>query len=82
MSFYDDLLLATEADRQYLLDAPAISDPLAGDISLPRYVSFLTEAYHHVKHTTPCTSPALTTSARARTRAHTSPLSMKNKFCR
>lgn len=53
MSFYDELLEATEADRQYLLSAPAITETMAGDITLDRYVAFLTEAYHHVKQTTP-----------------------------
>lgn len=53
MSFYERLQLATADARQYLLSAPVIQQTLAGDISLPTYVAFLTEAYHHVKHTVP-----------------------------
>ena len=53
MSFYDELLAATQTGRNYLLTAPAITETMAGDITLERYVAFLTQAYHHVKHTTP-----------------------------
>lgn len=53
MSFYERLQLATTDARNYLLSAPVIQQTLAGDISLSTYVAFLTEAYHHVKHTVP-----------------------------
>ncbi len=53
MSFYQTLLQATEQDRQYLLGAPIIARCFHGDISRDDYVAFLTQAYHHVKHTVP-----------------------------
>jgi thiaminase len=53
MSFYQTLLQTTEQDRQYLLGAPIIARCFHGDISRDDYVAFLTQAYHHVKHTVP-----------------------------
>ena len=53
MAFYDQLLAATEQERQTLMSLPLIQRGAAGDISLPTYIAFLTQAYHHVKHTTP-----------------------------
>ncbi len=53
MSFYQTLQQETAKEREYLLSAPIIGACLAGDISLEDYVAFLTQAYHHVKHTTP-----------------------------
>lgn len=50
---YDDLLKATEAERKQLLSLPLITQGAAGNISLQTYVAFLTQAYHHVKHTVP-----------------------------
>jgi hypothetical protein len=53
MSFYESLLEQTRAERHYLLSAPIIAQAMAGTVSLNSYVAFLTEAYHHVKHTVP-----------------------------
>jgi pyrroloquinoline quinone (PQQ) biosynthesis protein C len=53
MSFYLRLQKETEAERQYLMSAPIISDCLESNITLNDYVAFLQQAYHHVKHTTP-----------------------------
>lgn len=53
MQFVSDLQSQTEADRDYLLGAPVIADCLAGRVSLETYGAFLTQAYHHVKHTVP-----------------------------
>jgi len=53
MPFYEELLAATETERQTLLNLPLIKAGAAGQVSLKAYLSFLTEAYHHVKHTTP-----------------------------
>ncbi len=53
MRFFDQLQELTTTDRAYLLSAPAITDCLDGRVSHGRYVAFLTEAYHHVKHTVP-----------------------------
>lgn len=53
MSFYDALLEQTTHERDYLLSAPIIRGAMNGRVSLDSYLAFLTEAYHHVKHTVP-----------------------------
>jgi pyrroloquinoline quinone (PQQ) biosynthesis protein C len=53
MHFYDQLMVATNQDRETLLASPVIVDCLNGRVSLESYVAFLTEAYHHVRHTVP-----------------------------
>ena len=53
MSFFEQLSLETETERQQLLATPILQRAVLGDIQLIEYVNFLTEAYHHVKHTTP-----------------------------
>lgn len=53
MSFHAQLLQQTEQARMGLLSAPIIQGCLRGEVSLPSYIAFLTEAYHHVKHTVP-----------------------------
>ncbi len=53
MSFYQQLLTATEAERNVLMQLPLITEGANGNISLETYIAFLTQAYHHVKHTTP-----------------------------
>ncbi len=53
MAFYDELIAATTADREWLLSAPVIQNALAGQITQETYLAFLTEAYHHVRHTVP-----------------------------
>lgn len=53
MSFHDELLQATERERADLLALPFIRDGAAGRLTRADYVSFLTQAYHHVKHTLP-----------------------------
>ena len=53
MSLYQRLLTETAADRDYLLSAPIVARCFTGDISVDNYVAFLTQAYHHVKHTVP-----------------------------
>jgi pyrroloquinoline quinone (PQQ) biosynthesis protein C len=53
MSFYERLQQETVAARQYLLEAPILVDCQRGEISLNQYTAFLTQAYHHVKHTLP-----------------------------
>ncbi len=53
MSFYEQLQQASESERQYLLGAPIIAQALTGEVTLNSYVAFLTQAYHHVKHTVP-----------------------------
>jgi pyrroloquinoline quinone (PQQ) biosynthesis protein C len=53
MPFHDELERRTAAERAELLAAPAIADCLAGRVTRARYVAFLRQAYHHVKHTVP-----------------------------
>jgi pyrroloquinoline quinone (PQQ) biosynthesis protein C len=53
MNFYSALCAATERERRTLLASPIIVDCLAGRVSRETYVAFLTEAYHHVRHTVP-----------------------------
>jgi len=53
MLFYDRLLEQTAVDRMALMRAPIIESTLRGRTSLPSYLAFLTEAYHHVRHTVP-----------------------------
>lgn len=53
MSFYESLLAQTQAERDYLLGAPIIQQAMTGQVALRSYIAFLTEAYHHVKHTVP-----------------------------
>jgi hypothetical protein len=53
MSFSAELRAATATERERLLTAPIITDCLAGRVSRDSYRAFLTEAYHHVKHTVP-----------------------------
>lgn len=51
--FFKQLQESTEIGRQSLFAIPVIIDALQGRITLTQYVAFLTQAYHHVKHTTP-----------------------------
>jgi acyl-CoA synthetase (AMP-forming)/AMP-acid ligase II len=53
MTFHDELLAATAREREALLAIPFIRDGAAGRLRLRDYTSFLTQAYHHVKHTLP-----------------------------
>lgn len=53
MTFHDELLAATAAERASLLQVPFIRDGAAGALRRQDYVAFLTQAYHHVKHTLP-----------------------------
>ena len=53
MPFHEDLQRRTAAERAGLLAAPAIADCLAGRVTRTRYVAFLRQAYHHVRHTVP-----------------------------
>ncbi len=51
--FFDRLMAETEQERQDLQQIEALQRGSRGDISLSTYQAFLTQAYHHVKHTTP-----------------------------
>ena len=53
MTFYARLVAETADARMGLLGTPIIQGCLRGEVSLPSYVAFLREAYHHVRHTVP-----------------------------
>lgn len=53
MDFYDRLVKETEAARTELYTVPQLIDGLSGNISRDTYIAYLTQAYHHVKHTVP-----------------------------
>lgn len=51
--FHARLLAQTGAARQELLALPILREALEGRVSRADYAAFLTQAYHHVRHTTP-----------------------------
>lgn len=51
MSFYQKLQDATASARQELYAVPQLTSGLKGDISRETYIAYLTEAFHHVRHT-------------------------------
>lgn len=53
MTPYQQLQSATEAERAELLQIPFMNEGVAGRLHLDSYIAFLSQAYHHVKHTTP-----------------------------
>jgi long-chain acyl-CoA synthetase len=53
MPFIDRLVAETAGARAHLLSAPVIADCLEGRVSRENYIAFLTQAFHHVRHTTP-----------------------------
>lgn len=53
MSFYVELQQATQAEQARLQAIPIINAALQGQVTRAQYVAFLTQAYHHVKHTVP-----------------------------
>ena len=53
MSFFDRLQSETEQQRAELFSAPIIARALKGDVNVDEYIAFLSQAYHHAKHTVP-----------------------------
>lgn len=53
MNFFQTLNAATETERQRMFAIPLIQDALRGAVTTSQYIAFLTQAYHHVKHTVP-----------------------------
>ena len=53
MNFYDHLVTQTAPARADLYRVPQLVDGLQGRISRTTYIAYLTEAFHHVKHTVP-----------------------------
>lgn len=52
-SFFERLQEATQSAREDMLRVEQLQRGARGEISLSTYIAYLTEAYHHVKHTTP-----------------------------
>jgi pyrroloquinoline quinone (PQQ) biosynthesis protein C len=50
---FETLCHATSQEQIELTSLPIIGKALQGEISLDSYIAFLTQAYHHVKHTVP-----------------------------
>src|ERR1700686_426564 len=53
MSFYDRLMSETAKDREAFIAIPIVQHAIQNGVSRNLYIDFLTEAYHHVKHTFP-----------------------------
>lgn len=51
MTFYDRLNKETEFARKELYSVQQLVDGLKGNISRETYIAYLTEAFHHVRHT-------------------------------
>lgn len=51
--FFDLLNEATRDARSEMLSIPFIQHGAKGELGLESYLAFLTQAYHHVRHTTP-----------------------------
>jgi pyrroloquinoline quinone (PQQ) biosynthesis protein C len=58
-TFHQRLLDQTASARQDFMAFPVIQRALSGDVDRARYLSFLTEAYHHVSQTVPLLAQAL-----------------------
>ncbi len=53
MAFFDKLQQETAEARAHVTDAPVVKAIAEGCFSLESYTWFLTQAFHHVKHTVP-----------------------------
>ena len=59
MSFYNDLLAETEAARNRFFSIPIVLEAAQNGVDRGLYIAYLTEAYHHVRHTCPLLAHAL-----------------------
>ena len=59
MSFYDTLLQETQAARDAFFSIPIVLEAAQNGVDRDLYIAYLTEAYHHVKHTCPLLAHAL-----------------------
>ena len=53
LSFFDRLVVETADAQKNLLGVPQLQAGLAGRIDRATYIAYLTQAYHHVRHTVP-----------------------------
>ncbi|EAS41205.1 biliverdin-producing heme oxygenase [Photobacterium profundum] len=51
--FFEQLQQHTKGAQQTMRNAPVFTACAKGEMSLDAYICFLTQAYHHVKHTVP-----------------------------
>ncbi|ABS66534.1 heme oxygenase family [Xanthobacter versatilis] len=66
MTFYDRLIRETARERDAFLAIPLVRQALASGAPKSLYVAFLTQAYHHVKHTFPLLALAASRTGDAR----------------
>jgi long-chain acyl-CoA synthetase len=59
LSFYDQLLRDTAAERAAFCAIPVIASAVTVGVDRPLYLAFLASAYHHVRHTCPLLGLAL-----------------------
>ena len=59
LSFYEQLVRDTAAECKAFMSIPLIQRAVTHGVSRALYLSFLTSAYHHVKHTCPLLGLAL-----------------------
>jgi len=52
-TFFAEIEASSASYRQQLESIPVIERCLSGEVERETYIAFLTEAYHHVKHTVP-----------------------------
>jgi pyrroloquinoline quinone (PQQ) biosynthesis protein C len=60
MAFYDQLMADTAVERDGFRQIPIIQEVLRGGATRAMYLDFLSQAYHHVKHTFPLLALAAT----------------------
>ncbi|MGW8392695.1 TenA family transcriptional regulator [Pseudoduganella sp. HUAS MS19] len=53
MNFFETLKAGSETEHQQMFAIPIIQDALHGRATTAQYIAFLTQAYHHVRHTVP-----------------------------
>lgn len=66
MSFYDRLMTETAKDRDAFMAIPIVQHAIRNGAPRGLYLDFLTEAYHHVKHTFPLLALAASRTCDAR----------------
>jgi len=59
MSFYNELLAETEAARNRFFSIPIVLEAAQNGVDRDLYIAYLSEAYHHVRHTCPLLAHAL-----------------------
>jgi len=59
LNFYNKLLIQTDQNKKYFLTAPIITDVMNGNFTMETYISFLNQAFHHVRYTAPLLTTAV-----------------------